>query len=245
MVLSSKKSKPKLGKLLPITVVTLGFIIMAIISYPNPWAAAQESSEFLPLTKVVPGMKGTSKTVISGTKIDTFDIEVLGILRGGAATGDSILVRASGEAIKAAGGVAAGMSGSPVYIDGKLIGAITHSLGEGSDPYLALVTPIDEILRVLEASQGYHVGMNQPRVRPWDTSIVLDDNLKAGAGLDLMAPLVMVPVKSPVMISGLGGRAFRTLTEMLKGYGLQPISAPRASPSASSIEPWAVKRKVF
>ena len=199
--------------------VVLGLLIIGTGAFPNSWADAQESPEFLPISEISPGMKGIAKTVISGTKIDTFDIEVLAILKGGAATGDFIFVRASGETIEAVGGVAAGMSGSPVYINGRLIGAITHSLSDGSDPYLALVTPIGEILRVLEAQQGYHVGACQ-----LEPAVVISKELGEPAGKESEAPLVMTPVKGPVMISGLGGRAFQLLADGLKGYGLQPIA---------------------
>lgn len=199
--------------------VVLGLLLTAIGAFPYSGAGAQENPEFMPISEVTPGMKGVSKTVTRGTKIDTFDIEVLGVLKGGAATGDFIFVRASGDTIEAAGGVAAGMSGSPVYINGRLIGAITHSLRDGSDPYLALVTPIGEILRVLEAQQGYHVG-----ARKLEAQVVVSEELKELIGRESETSLVMIPVKSPVMISGLRGRAFQFLAEELKSYGLQPVA---------------------
>ncbi|HXL03227.1 MAG: hypothetical protein GX872_02565 [Firmicutes bacterium] len=211
--------------------IALGLLLTGIGAFPYSGAGAQEDPEFMPISQVVPGMKGVSKTVIRGTKIDTFDIEVLGILKGGATTGDLILVRASGDAIEATGGVAAGMSGSPVYINGRLIGAITHSLSDGSDPYLALVTPIGDILRVLEAQQGYHVGARQ-----LDASVVVSEELKELIGKEPGKPLEMTPVKSPVMISGLGGRAFQFLADGLKNYGLQPIAMGIAQ-SASTGNP--------
>ncbi|HHX25314.1 MAG TPA: hypothetical protein GX721_01460 [Firmicutes bacterium] len=220
MISVSITKKPARTKLMAAAViVALGLLLIGIGAFPHSGAEAQQNSEFMPISQVLPGMKGIAKTVISGTKIDMFDIEVLGILKGGAAAGDFIFVRASGEAIEAVGGVAAGMSGSPVYVDGRLIGAITHSLSDGSDPYLALVTPIGEILRVLEASQGYHVGACR-----LDAPVAISEDLTALIGLEPGTPLVMTPVKSPVMISGLGGRAFQSLADGLKGYGLQPVA---------------------
>ncbi|NLB74524.1 MAG: hypothetical protein GX795_10960 [Firmicutes bacterium] len=219
MISVSITKEPARKKLIAAAVVILGLVVIGIGAFPHSEAGAQESPEFMPVAQVVPGMKGISKTVISGTKVDTFDIEVLGILKGGAASGDFIFVRASGDAIEASGGVAAGMSGSPVYIDGQLIGAITHSLSDGSDPYLALVTPIGEILRVLEASQGYNVGASR-----YEVPVAVSEDLKTLIGLEQGMLLVMTPVKSPVMISGLGGRAFQSLADGLKDYGLQPVA---------------------
>jgi hypothetical protein len=229
--------KPAGKKLIDAAViVVLGLLLIGIGAFPYSGAEAQQNSEFMPIAQVLQGMKGICRTVISGTEIDAFDIEVLGILKGGAAVGDFILVRASGEVIEAVRGVAAGMSGSPVYIDGRLIGAITHSLSDGSDPYLALVTPIGEILRVLEASQGYNVGACR-----FDNPVAVTEDLKALIGLAPGTPLVMTPVKSPVMITGLRGRAFQLLADGLKGYGLQPIATGIAQDTSAkdtvSLEP--------
>ncbi|HPU61303.1 MAG: SpoIVB peptidase S55 domain-containing protein [Bacillota bacterium] len=216
--------------------VVLGLLLIGFGVFPYSEAEAQQDPEFMPISQVMPGMKGIAKTVFSGTKIDTFDIEVLAVMKGGAASGDYVLIKASGDAIEAVGGLASGMSGSPVYVDGRLIGAITHALDAGSDPYLGLVTPIGEILRVFEAQQGYHVAAG-----PLGDPVVVSEGLKTQLGLDTEAPLVMAPVKSPVMLSGIRGRAFQSLAEKLKGYGLQPVSAGIAqAPSTQdevSLEP--------
>ncbi|NLS45699.1 MAG: hypothetical protein GX969_08195 [Firmicutes bacterium] len=199
--------------------VLLGFLSVGLGDFPGFGVSAEQNPEFMPISQVVPGMRGISKTVIKGMKVDTFDIEVLAILEGGLAAGDFIFIRAYGDAIEAAGGIASGMSGSPVYVDGRLIGAITHSLRDGSDPYLALVTPIGEILRVLEAQQGYNIGGNLS-----DYTVAINKKLKGLPNLESGTDLVMTPVKSPVIISGLRGRAFQVLADGLKTYGLEPIA---------------------
>jgi hypothetical protein len=221
------KSKSVVKKTLVAAAITviLGLLLIGTGAFLDSDVQAQADLEFMPISEITPGMKGTSKTVISGTKIDTFDVEVLGILKGGAATGDFIFVRGSGEALEAAGGIAAGMSGSPVYINGRLIGAITHSLRDGSDPYLALVTPIGEILRVLEASQGYHVGAAE-----FEIPVMVGEEL---ISKDSEVLPVMTPVSSPVMITGLGGRAFQLLADGLKDYGLLPIASGTAQSGES------------
>src|SRR5215831_11624156 len=81
-----------------------------------------QATKFMSVDEVQPGMKGYGRTVFQGTKIEQFDVELLGVLKNFAPKQDMILARLSGGPL-ARTGVIAGMSGSPVYIDGKLLGA--------------------------------------------------------------------------------------------------------------------------
>ncbi|MGM0600222.1 MAG: SpoIVB peptidase S55 domain-containing protein [Candidatus Rifleibacteriota bacterium] len=111
--------------------------------------------EIMPLHEVKLGMKGMGKTVVRGRQIEPFDVEVLGLLTNNKVNenmlinGNSVLVKVSGEAIEKAGGIAAGMSGSPVYIDGKLVGGISSGWVM-TDHTVGLVTPIEEMLKILD-----------------------------------------------------------------------------------------------
>src|SRR5262245_15682381 len=105
--------------LLPVLVAAL-----VGLSYPGR-AATPSAPPILPLGQVRPGMTGYGLTVIHGTKIDRFGVRIVGILRGGQSS-DLILFRATGPVIDEAGGTAAGMSGSPIYIDDRLIGALSY-----------------------------------------------------------------------------------------------------------------------
>ena len=98
--------------------------------------------EFMPVSEIREGMRGYAKTVVHGTKIETFDVDVLGIMKKkGANGGDLILVKVSGPLIDQTEGIAQGMSGSPVYIDGKLIGAVAYGFSQ-SGGRIGMVTPI-------------------------------------------------------------------------------------------------------
>ena len=89
-------------------------------------------------------MHGVAYTVFEGVKPEPMDVEVLGVLRNAnGPKGDIILVRLHGKKVEYTG-VVAGMSGSPVYVDGKLMGAIAFRIGEFSKEPIAGVTPIDE-----------------------------------------------------------------------------------------------------
>lgn len=95
-----------------------------------------------------PGMHGYAKTVIKGVDIETFDVEVLGVT-GSDVAGHNILIKASGPLIERSGGIAQGMSGSPVYIDGRLAGAVAYGKAF-SDPNYCFLTPIGEMLKMFE-----------------------------------------------------------------------------------------------
>jgi len=100
---------------------------------------------FLGVNELEPGMKGIGLTVFKGTKVDTFQAEIVGVLKRALPRGDIILAEISGGPIDSAGFIA-GMSGSPVYIDGKLIGAVAYGYGSFAKKFICGITPIDEML---------------------------------------------------------------------------------------------------
>lgn len=131
-------------------------IIVLLITGAAPVCSAD--IEIMKLSEVKAGMKGIGKTVIMGRKIETFEVEILGILSNNKVNenllinGKSILVKVSGDVIKRAGGIAAGMSGSPVYVDGKLLGGISSGWVM-TDHTVGLVTPIEEMLEIWKYPQ--------------------------------------------------------------------------------------------
>ena len=98
------------------------FSILLIFSLPLLCAA---NVPLMPVEDIRPGMQGIGKTVINGDNIENFNVEVIGVT-GSEAGGYSILVRTSGDVIEKSGGVAQGMSGSPIVQNGMLVGAVTH-----------------------------------------------------------------------------------------------------------------------
>src|SRR5712664_2547046 len=102
----------------------------------------------MPLDQIHEGMKGTALTVFQGVKPESMDVEVLGVMRNvNGPKGDIILIRLHGTKPEYTG-VVAGMSGSPVYFDGKLAGALAFRIGEFSKEPIAGVTPIAEMLEI-------------------------------------------------------------------------------------------------
>ncbi len=105
------------------------------------------SGEFLTVDELRTGMKGVGRTVFRGTEIEEFAVEIIGVMKNASADGDIILGKTSGGPL-AQTGIIQGMSGSPVYIDGKMIGAIAFSWSFSKEP-IAGITPIAEMLDVL------------------------------------------------------------------------------------------------
>jgi len=99
----------------------------------------------MPIEEVKPGMVGVGRTVFEGTELKDFKVHILGVLRNiQGPRRDLILARLEGAGL-AESGVAQGMSGSPVYIDGKLVGAVSYSIGSFSKEPIAGITPIAEM----------------------------------------------------------------------------------------------------
>jgi hypothetical protein len=112
---------------------------------------AKPAEEFFDLKNLKKGQKGYAETVFEGTEPERFDIEVLGLWKDVYPSIDMVLIKCSGDKINKSL-VAAGMSGSPVYIDNKKVGAIAYSF-EGKDIPIAGVTPIQAMLNKNNSSK--------------------------------------------------------------------------------------------
>jgi len=112
-------------------------------------ATALNAQEIMPLDQIQPGMPGVCRTVFSGYQPEEFPVEVVEILRDFSPNRNLILIRLKGQKAEFTG-VAAGMSGSPVYLEGKLAGALSYSLGVFVKEPLAGVTPISEMFEIFD-----------------------------------------------------------------------------------------------
>jgi len=101
----------------------------------------------LQISEVRPGMKGVLKTVISGTSVQEIPVEILSVISRKEKPHNLILLKAFGPLADALGGIASGMSGSPVYVEGKLVGAIGYGW-EFSDHHFALATSIEDMINI-------------------------------------------------------------------------------------------------
>ena len=109
-------------------------------------AATAEAAERMPLSQVEKGMKGYGLTVFEGTTVEKFDVEILGVLHNIGPNQNLILAKVD-HPVVARAGVIAGMSGSPIFIDGKVVGALAYAWQFAKEP-VAGITPIEEMLKL-------------------------------------------------------------------------------------------------
>src|SRR5829696_4549150 len=109
------------------------------------WAHLPADTSLMPIEDVKPGMVGTGRTIFEGSEMQDFKVHILGVLKNvQAPQRNLILARLEGGPL-AQTGVIAGMSGSPVYVDGRLVGAVSYSIGAFPKEPIAGITPIDEM----------------------------------------------------------------------------------------------------
>src|SRR5436853_5851791 len=124
------------------------FFTLLAFAAQVPASQPPKTTETIPVSQIHTGMRGVAFTVFQGTKPEPMDVEVLGVLKNmNGPKGDIILVRLHGAKAEYTG-VVAGMSGSPVYFDGKLAGALAFRIGEFSKEPIAGVTPIADMLEI-------------------------------------------------------------------------------------------------
>src|SRR5271156_876992 len=124
-------------------------------------SAAPAVTKFFPLAEVKRWMRGVAYTVFEGVNPEPMQVEILGLLRDALGPGqDMILARLHGDKPEYTG-VVAGMSGSPVYIDGRLVGALSYRIGQFTKEPIAGITPIESMLQVRDGEAGPPMGMQR------------------------------------------------------------------------------------
>lgn len=175
-------------------------------------APARGEDKILRVEDTRPGMTGYGLTVFKGTEIERFDVKVLGVLKNVMPKRDLVLIECQGKTLEKAS-IIAGMSGSPIYIDGKLAGALSRGFSFPKDA-IAMYTPIQDMLD--EGNRPVEYG------RYWRA----DET----SGI--------VPCRTPLFVSGLGPRTQAFLAESLKPFGMIPVQGGGAAggPGAPDID---------
>lgn len=190
-----------------------------------------QSVEFYPLESIQPGQTGYGKTVFEGTRVDTFQVEILGVLKNVGPKQNMILARLSGGPI-ARTGVFAGMSGSPVYIEDKLIGAVAYAFPFAKEP-IAGITPIREMVDIFK---------EKPESGPRRARRVNPDKMYDVAQLPsflshfelpqfFVEPSLtrwqdlgrLQPIATPLNLSGFSPRSIQQFSSQLELLGLVPV----------------------
>lgn len=234
----------------PSTPVSRALLLAALFATLAPSAAdaagRRAGVPILPVESVRSGMVGIGYTVFEGSRIDTFSVSIVGVLRSYRPGGSLIMARASNPTL-AKTGIIAGMSGSPIYIDGKLIGALSYTWGFLKEP-LAGITPIEEMLDILPGAAGRPKNSDSDDDRlgtagPSNPSGAAGGGGGSGVfgGALTQGPLAdaMRPIGTPVILSGFTPEAVRFLDPYFRECGLiaVPGGAPTNDGNCDSLRP--------
>jgi len=213
--------------------------VIALLLSPIIQAQTAKPVETIPVSEIHAGMHGVAYTVFQGTKPEPMGVEVLGILKNAnGPKGDIILVRLSGEKAEYTG-VVAGMSGSPVYLNGKLAGALAFRIGEFSKEPIAGVTPIAEMLEIsaMDRRPGSIVNAESSVHAPTRTS----GPGAAGVASDGLASKdyanYLKPIEAPLVFSGFSQDAVERFAPQFAKAGVVPVMGVGSVSESKQPEP--------
>ena len=243
---------------------TIGVLLLVVSGLV---AGLPAQSKTFPVSELKPGMVATGRTVFQGDQLEEFKAHILGVLHNSIGPRrDLILARLEGGPL-ANTGVIAGMSGSPVYIDGRLVGAVSYSLGEFAKEPLAGITPIEEMIADATLPDGQRRAQVAPALltlpvtqeglrdslrqafswarpfaeSPADVSVIGTNTVNAGIAT------LLRPISTPISFSGFDARAIDPLVSAFRDLGFMPVlagaaqlgsqSSTASAPSGSSSAP--------
>jgi len=213
--------------------------LTGVVSAQKTVSAVPPGLQLFPLEDIRPGMKGTAKTVFSGTEPEDFGVEVLGVLPGFPGPRQSAIIARLSGANAERTGVFAGMSGSPVFIDGKLVGAIAFSFPFSKEP-IAGITPIKQMIDLFNKGSENENKPKEPRAvsfsqlastewkpnlpKPAVSSTSLIAPVSAGSPLMPLLGQQMVPIATPLVFSGISQETLAMFSPQLVANGMLPVS---------------------
>ncbi|WP_250846653.1 SpoIVB peptidase S55 domain-containing protein [Aquisphaera insulae] len=220
-------------------VLAIGFAITTVAAdEPDP-------KSYWDVKDLRPGMKGTGRTVMVGTRLEEFGAEVLGVMRDVSPGRDMVLCRLTGCNLEHAG-IIQGMSGSPIYIDGKLVGAVAYAWEFAKDP-IAGVTPFQQMVSYVRASdrrlaaesrdRSQGKGLQAARLAVFPELLdPSEPNSPDAASPSPEAPLPLAgggmagmrPIVTPLAASGFSPRALAQLETSLRPLGMAPMAGGMA-----------------
>jgi hypothetical protein len=226
--------------------------LLTVVLAAFSWARVPATTSLMPIEEIKPGMVGTGRTIFEGSELKDFKVHILGVLKNvQAPQRNLILARLEGGPL-AETGVIAGMSGSPVYVDGRLIGAVSYSIGAFPKEPIAGITPIGEMIDATASGGERRGGSPQARIdlpvtperltaairanyariaafadRPADVQAF---GLPASAGSQMGA--LLRPIATPLMLSGMDSGTSDLVSSMFRDAGFTPMFSGAAGGDA-------------
>jgi hypothetical protein len=194
--------------------------------------AAPVGAPTISVDQIHPGQRGVAYTVFQGIQPEAMDVEVLGVLRNAnGPKGDIILVRLHGTKVEYTG-VVAGMSGSPVYIEGKLAGALAFRIGEFSKEPIAGVTPISEMFEIKALDKSPEAPI------PASTQVAgASSTASPGEGSSAGYANYLRPIDTPLVFSGFSEDAVRLFSSEFASTGIVPVMGTGSVSGTKQPEP--------
>ena len=200
--------------------ILLRVVRLALVAVLFPIASFAQSNEILPLDQVRPGMQGYAYTIFAGDQVEKFDLEVIGVMPNFLGPRQSIiLVQLKGPKVERTG-VVAGMSGSPVYLDGKLAGALSLKLGIFTKDPIAGVTPIEDVVHPPAQSAAQQFPL------PLDSSLAQQN----ASAFSLPTGSTLAPIETPLVFSGFQSAALQQFAPQIQNYGFVAAQGGTAAP---------------
>ena len=217
----------------------ISFTLVCLSSLTLSAVAHSATVPVMPEDQLKAGMRGVAYTVFEGVKPEPIEVEILGVLRNMAGPkSDVILARLHGTKVEYTG-VVAGMSGSPVYIEGKLVGAIAYRIGEFSKEAIAGITPAATMMEIseldkapgwdLDATKSGAKNAASPTSNP-SVSVTPNDAVSQYTNL-------LKPIETPLVFSGFGEETLRLFGEKFASAGVVPVMGAGSVSDAKQPEP--------
>ena len=241
----------KLGKGVVTSLVLTRKSTLFVVTLALFAAVTLQAGERMPLSDVQKGMKGYGLTVFEGTKVEKFDIEILGVLNNIGPDQNLILARVDHPVVNRAG-IIAGMSGSPIFIDGKVIGALAYAWQFSKEP-VAGITPIEEMVKIGRvATPAGASPAGTPRVRldgatprmsavemlgfiaKQDPAAAFEKLLKGMAATPVSANNTMRRIALPMSISSFSPETVQRFSPYLEQLGFVTVPSGAASSSTTA-----------
>lgn len=207
--------------------ISIRFVLIVLILSFFSYSSLNGQSSFFPINQIKEGMKGTGKTAFKGKKVEEFGVEILGILENDPSVGPKrniILAKLTGGNLEKTG-VIQGMSGSPIYLQGKLAGAVAYSFPFSTEA-IAGITPIKEMMEIKNSKETpstysppipikKHLSLEELSEMHEKFNILNTNVFYKGKSLE--------PMKIPLMFSGFSKKAFEKSKHFFSNIGFNPM----------------------
>lgn len=233
---------------------TLALVLLASQSFFAQYqkvGASGEKVQIFPLSEIREGMRGTARSVFRGTKSEEFNVEILGIIPNHIGPKQDMIVGRLSGANAERTFVFAGMSGSPVYIDGRLVGAIAYSYPFAKEPICG-ITPFEQMTSLVEQAPSAKLASVSPQTftysellaNSWRPSFVVNSDERLATGFAADSRLMAIagqnfkPIATPVTFAGVSQKTLDALSPYFLSAGILPVASAASNAPISPLKPY-------